>query len=280
MDAQKTVQGPGRNDTAPGFRWAVPSWVVPGSVAENCRHLATRPMETRPDEVALCLFETASCLSYGKDDLPKEPMGLSFHAHLPLDLPWEDAANIPKEKQALARMGQDVARVCQKLLAKIAHLSPWAVVLHPPACGPERVALLLEAFLAQWGEGPRVLLENTKRADVLSLLAFSPELFAGERLALCLDLGHLVRYKHEPLLGSPLVTSAPMAHWNLAGPDGHRGLEVLSPGEEELARAVMARLPKTCLHVIELFSWADALRSLPIVRGLWQEVHAHGRAKA
>lgn len=270
MDASRPDPG----CEATGFRWAAPSWVVPGSVAENCRHLASRPRATRPDEVALCLFETASCLAYGDGDMPEDPMGLSFHAHLPLDLAWEDAAGIPKDGEGLALMGREVARVCERLVAKIAHLSPRAVVLHPPACEPARAALLLKSFLEAWGKGPMVLLENTRLADVFSLFAFCPALFADGRLALCLDLGHLVRYKHEPLLGTPLVTSAPMAHWNLSGPNGHRGLDALAPEELDLARAIMARLPKTCLHVIELFSWAEVERSLPIVRGLWQKIHA------
>jgi hypothetical protein len=98
-----------QNTAAPSFLW-------PGTIAENCARLAT----TVP-EVGLLFFETRSCLEYTDDDLPLSlaELGLRYHVHLPLDLPWAEGA-------------EAVLETVHKLLAKCAFLQPWAAVLHPP----------------------------------------------------------------------------------------------------------------------------------------------------
>jgi len=128
------------------WRVAAPSCVWPETAAENCRRLA----RTLP-EVGLYLLEGAACLAYGPKDLPQKTHGLRYHAHLPVDLPWEDG-------------GQAAFAVVAGLLAKTAHLAPWGFVLHPPA---DRA--VLAAFVAAWraaGQAPAdLLLENIETAS-------------------------------------------------------------------------------------------------------------------
>ena len=77
-------------------RLAAPSFVLPGTVAENARFLSGRV-----DEMALCFFEAQACLKYGENDLPpdlaepSESGRLRCHVHLPVDLPWRSAPEPP-----------------------------------------------------------------------------------------------------------------------------------------------------------------------------------------
>ena len=70
------------------------------------------------------LLETAGCLAYDEKDLPLDlpSLGLSFHAHLPLDLPWDAGAG-------------GVSATILSLEEKIAFLRPRHYVLHPPRAG-------------------------------------------------------------------------------------------------------------------------------------------------
>ena len=71
------------------FRLAAPSCVIPARVGQNCRALS--PLVR---EVALMLLETQGCLDYDERDLPSDlpELGLTYHAHLPIDLRWEAGA--------------------------------------------------------------------------------------------------------------------------------------------------------------------------------------------
>lgn len=243
--------------------WAVPSWVRPGTVAENCRFL-----RGRADHVALCLFESAACLAYGPGDLPDAELASSFdfHLHLPVDLPWE-------ETQAGKRTGDArsatlaSAGVCVRLARLCASLRPLFAVLHPPAWETEVSVSALERFLDVWSRetGLPLLLENTAQAPVRDLLDAAPQLFAKGGCGLCLDLGHLLRYDPHRLLrrcARPDASSLVRAvHWNLPGPGGrHLPLAgTLPPGVESAVRSVLALVPGNCIHVLELFDWDACL---------------------
>ena len=75
-------------------------------------------------EVGIVLFETAGSLAYTEADLPPDLAGLplTYHVHLPLDLPWQDGPNG-------AQATWDIVR---RLVAITDYLSPNAYVLHPP----------------------------------------------------------------------------------------------------------------------------------------------------
>lgn len=251
----------------PAFRWAAPSWVVPGSVSQNCSFL-----QGKAPEVALCLFETSACLAYGPEDLPEAPRDLAFHAHLPLDLPWEkDLAPGMNAKDT----GKRTAQICLELYAQVAHLAPWCVVLHPPkdmAAAPA----MLEAFFGVWREGCAcpVLLENTRYCNTAHIpgACLDPASLGAD--GLCLDLGHLLRYHQKDLLKPCLLAQAAMVHWNLADSAGrHLPLTAMSKEEEGLLGHVMEHVPASAVHVLEIFDWQGVEASLAIVQDLWRRVH-------
>ncbi|MDO5484253.1 MAG: hypothetical protein Q4F27_05035, partial [Desulfovibrionaceae bacterium] len=78
-------------------RLAAPSFVLPGTVAENAAFLAGKV-----DEVALCLFEAQACLAYTAADMPAAlaDLPLRWHVHLPVDLPWPTTAGKAEARRA------------------------------------------------------------------------------------------------------------------------------------------------------------------------------------
>jgi hypothetical protein len=70
------------------------------------------------------LLETRGCQDYDAHDLPPDlpDLGLRYHAHLPVDLPWELGP----------RAVSDALSVLEQ---KIAFLYPCGYVLHPPSPG-------------------------------------------------------------------------------------------------------------------------------------------------
>ena len=176
----------------PGPVIGAPSFVLPANVADNARFLAGRV-----DEVALCLFEARSCLAYDDEDLPPAltDLPLSWHVHLPVDLPW------PRKKDA------DAVRVAVELALRVfdrvAWLKPWGAVLHAPKGSPVLQRFILRQAAACWQRRSKVplLLENTDICDIAGLGRGFP---ADHGLGFCLDVGHLMGYAQNALWASPL----------------------------------------------------------------------------
>jgi len=235
------------------WRLAAPSCVLPAGVAENCAFLAPQY-----DEIALAFFETEACLAYGEADVPPglAELPVSWHMHLPLDLPWEQGA---------AR----VAEVVLALKACVAHLRPAAFVLHPPKAPgdlAELARLLAERgffderdYLGERGPASRALLvENIEGCD---LARHWPVIQAAD-LGVCLDLGHMLVHGQEEFLDLPgLFYRTHMLHLNAPDPlkpSRHASLSLLDArGRALMARLLGAFAPGGVL-VLELFN-ADAL---------------------
>lgn len=235
------------------WRLAAPSCVFPAGVAENCAFLAPQY-----DEIALAFFETEACLAYGEADVPPglAELPVSWHMHLPLDLPWEQGA---------AR----VAEVVLALKARAAHLRPSAFVLHPPQAPGDlaELARLLAArgFFDEPGvpghRGPAsraLLVENIEGRD---LARHWPVIEAAD-LGVCLDLGHMLVHGQEEFLDLPgLFSRTHMLHLNAPDPQKparHASLSQLDArGRALMARLLGAFAPGGVL-VLELFN-ADAL---------------------
>jgi hypothetical protein len=237
---------------------AAPSCVLPASLAENIRHLHGRIPET-----ALCLFETASCLAYTENDLPRNASSLdmTFHAHLPLDLPW--SGHDPSQNAAVT-----TAALALDVLDRVASLSPRCAVLHPPDGPTEGRRLLLAAFARHWHQRSSVplLLENTRHCDVLEL---GEDFRFGEGFGLCLDIAHLMGYGQWGLLVSRLPESAGIVHWSAPGVrDDHRPLAALTPPQREVASALIRRVPPTATHLLEIFDWDAVAASIPYLQEL------------
>ncbi|WP_206214906.1 MULTISPECIES: cobamide remodeling phosphodiesterase CbiR [unclassified Desulfovibrio] len=232
------------------MKLAAPSFVLPGTVAENARFLAGRV-----EEVGLCCFETAGTLAYTATDLPPElaALPLRWHLHLPADLPW-------------ARGGAAAAEVALAVLARLAYLAPHLAVLHPPVGMHVREArALLAAFAAPWhaAGAPPLLLENIRGCELTEL---GGEFLDGEGLGVCLDVGHLLGYVQGRLLASELPERARLVHWSAPGPapgeDRHLPLPAFTRAQRAVALGLLRRFSPGAVHLAEVFHWEGAAASL------------------
>ena len=270
----------------PGRVLAAPSWVVPGTLAENCVFLATKV-----DEVGLLFMESAACLAYGERDLPGLLADLPFscHLHLPVDLPMDAPAR--------------AAAICAELLDKAAFLpvgGHWReraadtffagapddhgqagkerpamrAVLHPPAHDPADAGLAgrrLAAFAKAWlalGKPPScLLLENVRDNDLTELAGPVREYGFG----LCLDMGHILAYGQEKLLRrQDLLGRARMLHASAPGRGRRAGqhlpLTALDADGRRRAARICGSVPADAVVMLELFSWPHIEESLPLLR--------------
>lgn len=252
----------GYAENAPGRAWslppsvlpcAAPSWVMPGTVAENARFLAGRVAE-----VGLCCFETEASAAMSEEELPAAlaALPLRWHLHLPSDLPLDS--------------GSRAAEACLRVWKRTAFLRPWAAVLHLPPDGAAGDAWLHE-FLRVWtaaGLPPRLLAaENVRGASPLSRRA----LVAGLGLSLCLDMGHAMAYGQEDIVDEPdLAARIVLAHWSAPGEggDGHLALTEWTPAQRGFAGRAVRRLPPQAAHLLEIFRWEGVSRSWPVLRAL------------
>lgn len=252
-------------------RIAAPSWIFPGTVLDNCLFLSGKV-----DEVELLLLETEPCLAYGRQDLPLSlaDLGLSFHAHLPTDLPWE-------------RGGRAVGEMCLTLMEKVDFLGADRAVLHPPAAidnAPvDECKTLLEDFALAWQRAGRspgcVFLENIRENDLSGLEGF----IGPSGFGLCPDLGHVLAYGQENFLDMlarlPETARPGMLHYNAPGsgrqgePEStHRPLDELAPPGCKVGKSLLALLAPGGVIVAELFNWRYIERSLPVIMD-WMQLH-------
>lgn len=279
-NSHNSAQPPGRSAPAPMPNippLAVPSWIIPGGIVENARLAAGRTAE-----VGLCFFETESCLAYGPEDLPPDLAGLplTWHVHLPLDLPWLD------------RAGKSAAEVALRLMDKVAFLDARRAVLHLPE-GLARPGAAVAAkqawrdFAARWQDSGRsasdLLVENQPGDDPQILL----ELAETHNTGLCLDASHwLMTLGPETLPDKALLRRVGLLHLNAPGQKatGHASLTALSPAEQAWTKKILRQLAaarsafpyaspqNNPLIMLEIFSWDKILSSLPLLEAWLAEV--------
>lgn len=223
-----------------GRRVAAPSFCIPDTVAANCRALAGTF-----SEVALLFFETRGCLAYTEDDLSPDlaDIGLDYHVHLPLDLPWEQG--VPA-----------VWEVVRALMEKSAYLNPRCWVLHPPVTGAE-----LEALVDFWtaaGHAPRdLLLENTEDSDLTAVA----DVIITRGCSLCLDLGHVLAYNQRLPLDEEMWARVRMLHVYAPGEGSrHRPLPELPSEGQRLLREFLVKAPQATV-TLEVFEEQGLLDS-------------------
>ncbi|WP_432735379.1 cobamide remodeling phosphodiesterase CbiR [Maridesulfovibrio sp. FT414] len=215
---------------------AGPSWVIPGTVEENCRYLAGKV-----DEVALLFFEAGSCLNYTVTDLPAalSEIGLCYHIHHPLDLPWSD--------------GRAAADVVCTLAEKAATLAPRRHVIHPPESGPAAVELIhgfADRLKSAGFDTADFLFENIRENDLTGLLGAIRE--CGFKI--CLDLGHILAYGQQAILSEDLSGLVKMLHLNAPGKDGmHESLERLDARGVDVLGRLLELLDKEGCITVEVF---------------------------
>lgn len=262
---------------------AAPSFIWPADIAENCGKL-----QGLVDEVGLLFFQSEACLAYTEQDLPQElaSNGLSYHVHLPLDLPWA------------AGLG-DVWEILSGLRGKAAVLQPWAFVLHPPSPGPlpasgcregcpvcpsgenivasgDRAASLgTLAGLWERADGfadAALLLENTPENDLVGLWP----LIQSSNLGICLDLGHLLAFDQNTHRLPDVWSRVRMVHLSApggSGPDGrrhdgHRSLAALDKCGRSLLDEILGQVRPDCVLMVEVFEPEGFLESLQMLRAM------------
>ena len=230
----------------PQIKLAAPSWVIPGTVAENCCYLSGRV-----DEIALLFFETESCLNYSEKDLPHElsNCGLSFHIHHPLDLPWHKG-------------GAEVARIVCALISKTEHLNPQTNVIHPPPFGPEAAGLITDFKQALAGAKyppHNFLFENIKENSLSGLV----DHIRSCGFKICLDLGHILAYGQQSLFDEDLKGMVGMLHLNAPGRGGrHESLAGLDGEGLLLLGRMLENLEKNGTVTVEVFEEKGFFESL------------------
>ena len=238
---------------------AVPSRVIPGTAAQNARFLSERA-NGKIQEIALCFFETESCLAYTEYDLPDSLADLPFswHVHLPVDLPWH--------------IGPEASANCAlRLMRKADALKPRMAVLHAPDM-PARKELLA-AFADMWHArcDLPLLLENI---DSCALIDLTP-LIVDAEFGVCLDLGHMLAYGQQDIVKIPeLLSRVQLAHWSAPGEaDRHLPLTRFTREQKTFAQAVAAKLPAATVHLLEIFDWRGLEESLPLLPDLIYSPH-------
>jgi len=192
------------------------------------------------------LLETRGCLDYDDRDLPADlpALNLAYHAHLPLDLPWQDG---PKA----------VADTISRLEQKIAFLCPRGYVLHPPAPGQLSDLLRQRPDLASM-----LWLENTGQSDLTEIWDEMTALSLG----VCLDVGHLVSYGQDRIMSLPgFFDRVRILHiYGAESKQGHEGLGHLpDPG---LLSDILRRVRGDETLVVEIFSLEELERSLSMLK--------------
>ena len=238
---------------------AAPSCVIPGTAAQNARFLAERA-GGKIQEIALCFFETETCLAYTEHDLPDALADLPFswHVHLPVDLPWH--------------VGPEASANCAlRLMRKVEALKPRMAVLHAPEL-PARKGLLA-AFADLWHArcDLPLLLENIESCALIELMP----LIVDAEFGVCLDLGHMLAYGQQDIVNIPeLLSRVQLAHWSAPGEsDLHLPLTRLTREEQSFARAAATKLPAATVHVLEVFDWRGVEESLPLLPDLVYSPH-------
>lgn len=238
---------------------ALPSWVLPGPIAENALFL-----QNKARAVSLCCFESAACLKYSREDPPPflAELDLIWHVHLPLDLDWTGGA-------------ERAARICLLIRDRISFLNPASFTLHPPE-GREDPRRQLEIFAKKWREEARepLYLENTAAYNARLL---SADFLQDASIGFCLDMGHVIAFSQNDILDSDLPERAGMAHWSAPGEKGHQELRALSERGLALCKSAARRLPQGMTHVLEIFDWTGIRNSLPVLREILGAGSSRGR---
>jgi hypothetical protein len=192
------------------------------------------------------LLEIRECLEYDERDLPASlpELKLTYHAHLPLDLPWQEGPSA-------------VGDAISALEQKIAFLRPRGYVLHPPALG-DLSGLLRHSP----GLSSMLWLENTRQCDLGEIWDEITSLGLG----VCLDVGHMISYGQTELMRLPgFFDRVRILHiYGGESQRGHAGLDQLP--DPVLLHDILRRMQGDETLVVEIFSPEEFERSLGLLR--------------
>jgi len=208
------------------------SYVFPAEILPNVRQLA--PLV---DDVELVLFEIDELNNLPSPDIVAElnelasAYNLSYTVHLPLDLRL--AANEGRKHSSLEK--------ARHVIQSTRDLKPWAYVVHLDgtellatsnpgtlACWREEALPSLEMLGQEAGDLQRLAIENLENYDPAAFLPLLDRL----PVSLCVDVGHFLRQKVNPMpyLRTHLSRTK-VIHLHGIGDEGaHGGLELLPDG--------------------------------------------------
>jgi sugar phosphate isomerase/epimerase len=176
------------------FRLATTSFIFPAGYTDNVRRLAPWV-----DEIELLFFES--------DHLPDsaqisrlrslaETMHISYNVHLPTDIRL-GAVNEKQRRRSIAAIVETLERV--------APLSATTHTLHLTVDNAIRTSADVKAWQSRCIESVEELLRRTKvpsRQLSIETLDFNPgwlaEIVESLDLAVCIDVGHLLRFGYDP----------------------------------------------------------------------------------
>jgi len=230
------------------MRISVPSWVIPGTYAENLSFLSE---QQDIDTVELLFFlydgETRALLDAEWDLIRSFASRFRFTAHLPDKL---DASH-------------------EELVERLSPLVDHFIVHPSPAQDAEKLAKTLSAWIGAYERDRknRFLLENIHPGRLEALMPLLPD------CGLCLDTGHLLLQQGNPAnffkhnaarIGEMRLHTLDEA---AAKADGRlRDHRSLKPGEAWLESLVPHLRSFEGVVNLEVFSWTEAERSLTTLR--------------
>ena len=151
-----------------------PSWVIPGTYAENLRFLENKK-EIGGVELLFFMYD---------DEIKKQ-----------LDSEWDEICRFRGRFVFTAHLPEQLLPAHEELVGRLAPLVRHFIV-HPPGENPGARARLLTEWTERYGghgREPLFLAENTSPGLLESLL---PHL--GEETGLCMDTGHLLLEGKNP----------------------------------------------------------------------------------
>ncbi len=250
------------------FRLATTSFIIPGAILPNIRFLGPYV-----DEVELVLFESQdlnnipTLAEIGELAILAEDFGLTYNVHLPGDLFFGDPD--PALRQAFCATALNFY---ERTLA----LQPTAYVLHldsrkadgkiepDRAAWRQRVHESLDNMQSKGLDLCRVVLENLEYP--LERIAPFAETFGMD---LCLDIGHLLRYGHDPRKQlEAFLPKSSMVHLHGVNPEGedHLGLDHIPQQEWDVICQALKEFRGGVS--LEVFSLGDLIPSLHRIQEL------------
>jgi sugar phosphate isomerase/epimerase len=259
------------------FRLGTTSYIIPQDILPNVRYLAGLV-----DDVELVLFEVDD----GQNNLPTPVVidtlarlardsGLSYTVHLPLDLRLGaegEAQHVSLEK-------------AKKVIERTRPLSPWAYVVH------------LDGHEARHYTNPEDLLawqdQAVRALELVAGWAGSLELLAVENLesyppdfnfpvleripvSVCLDIGHLWRDGHDPLVWmQTFLPRARVIHLHGIGERDHQSLALMQPGQVDALFGHLLLKGYAGVLTLEIFSEPDLMTSLRTIKESLERVRAN-----
>ncbi|MDR1319771.1 MAG: AP endonuclease [Treponema sp.] len=178
----------GGAENCPDACLSVPSWVIPGTYAENLRFLENKRA-----------VEGVELLFFIYDD----------ETRAQLEAEWESICSFRERFVFTAHLPETLLPEHEELVSRLAPLVRHFIV-HPPLENPAALAELITGWAKKYGSGgeklpsgapcsaegraaPRFLVENTFGELFEKILPF-----LGEETGLCMDTGHLLLGNKSP----------------------------------------------------------------------------------